>query len=65
MMLTNYLLAILLVLVFLIGWCTVQQWSRTYAKRHPEFGPAREEGGGCGVSCGCDDPSLCEDKNHR
>jgi hypothetical protein len=64
MMLTNYLLAILLVLVFLIGWCTVQQLARFYAKQHPEFGPTREEGGGCGMSCGCSDPSACQNKNH-
>ena len=37
----------------LIGWLAIQQLARYYAARHPEFGPAREEGSGCGKSCLC------------
>jgi len=65
-MLVNYLLAIGLVMILLVGWCTVQNWARNYARRHPEFGPAREDGGGCGLSCQCtnsDDKSKCQHKN--
>lgn len=51
----NYLTAITLVLVLLVGWCAVQQLARWFAQRHPELGPFREEGGGCGKHCGCSD----------
>ena len=47
------LLAAILILLLLLGWVWVQQRARDYAARHPEFGPAREEGSGCGSSCGC------------
>lgn len=52
-MITKYLLAMSLILLLLLGWLAVQQLARLYARRHPEFGPAREEGGGCGSNCGC------------
>jgi hypothetical protein len=62
----NYLISIVLVMILLLAWCSVQAWSRCYARRHPEFGPAREEGGGCGVSCRCkddDEKTHCQGKN--
>ena len=59
-MITRYLLAMGLILLMLLGWITVQQLARIYARRHPEFGPAREEGGGCGSSCGCQGKSRCK-----
>ena len=65
-MLINYLLAIGLVMVLLLGWCTIQNLARIYARRHPEFGPAREEGGGCGLSCQCTNPgddAQCRRRN--
>ena len=43
----DFIIAILGVLLLLSGWLVVQQLARWYAARHPEFGPAREEGGGC------------------
>ena len=61
----NYLIAIALVMALLVGWCTVQSWARMYARRHPEFGPASEEGGGCGLSCQCTnsgDKAKCQRK---
>ncbi len=67
-MLVNYLLAIVLVMVLLIAWCSVQNWARNYAHRHPEFGPAREEGGECSVACRCSNPcddAKCERKKFR
>ncbi len=49
----DYLIAMLAVPMILGGWIAVQHLARSYAARHPEFGPAREEGGGCGTSCLC------------
>ena len=49
--LANAGLATGLILLALLGWIRVQQAARDYAARHPEFGPAKEEGGGCG-GCG-------------
>lgn len=47
------LLAAGLILLLLLGWIWVQQRARNFAARHPEFGPAKEEGRGCGSSCAC------------
>ncbi|MEN8130997.1 MAG: chemotaxis protein [Pseudomonadota bacterium] len=49
----TYLFAMAVILLVLLGWVAVQHLARLYAARHPEFGPAREEGGGCGGLCGC------------
>jgi len=51
----RYLLVPLLILVLLLGWISIQALARRVARRHPEFGPAREEGSGCGGLCGCGD----------
>ncbi len=57
----KYLIAIAVILVFLLGWVWVQGHARKYAARHPEFGPVREEGTGCGKSCLCNG-KQCERK---
>jgi hypothetical protein len=49
----DYLLAVGLILLVLVGWILVQRAARIYAARHPEFGPAKEEGSGCGKGCSC------------
>lgn len=49
----DLMLAISLVMAVLGGWILVQKLARDYAARHPEFGPAKEEGSGCGKSCLC------------
>jgi hypothetical protein len=49
----DMLIAAGVILLVLLGWIRVQQGARDFAARHPEFGPPREEGGGCGSSCGC------------
>lgn len=59
----DYLLAAGLILLLLLGWILVQQAARNYAARHPEFGPAKEEGSGCGKGCGCRN-GLCTRKQH-
>ena len=56
----DYLIAMAGVLGLLLGWVWVQQLARNFARRHPEFGPAREEGGGCGSSCSCSARDRCE-----
>ncbi len=49
----TYLIAMLIILLMLLGWVSVQHLTRAFAAQHPEFGPAREEGRGCGSHCGC------------
>ncbi len=56
-MLADFLVASVLILLLLSGWLGVQHWARRFAARHPELGPAREEGGGC-LFC------LCRDRRH-
>ena len=49
----DFIIASVAILMLLSGWLFVQHLARRYAARHPEFGPAREEGSGCGKSCMC------------
>jgi hypothetical protein len=49
----RYLIAVAIILALLLGWISVQYLARRFAARHPEFGPAREEGAACGGLCGC------------
>ena len=58
----QYLIAMILVPLLLIGWLIVQQLARRYAEAHPELGAYREEGGGCGKNCSCSGGS-CRKKN--
>ena len=56
----TYLITVAIILFLMLLWITVQSLARQFAKEHPEFGPPREEGGGCGLSCHCTDRSACE-----
>ena len=58
--LLNMAVAAGLILLALMGWLGVQQAARNFAHRHPEFGPAKEEGGGCGSSCACSAGGSCK-----
>lgn len=58
-MIGTYIIAMAVILAVLSGWVLVQHGARLFAARHPEFGPAREEGGGCGISCGCSLAGRC------
>lgn len=49
----NFLIAMAVIFALMYGWIWVQQAARKYAAKHPEFGPAKEEGLGCGKNCGC------------
>jgi hypothetical protein len=59
----DYLIGILSVPLLLLGWLTVQSLARLYARAHPDLGPYREEGGGCGAGCHCD--GGCKAKRDR
>ncbi len=59
-MIQNMLIAVSGILLLMLSWAVVQQFARLYAARHPEFGPAREEGGGCGKRCGCSGSGQCQ-----
>ena len=59
-MIFNLFIAVLIILCLLSGWIGVQHLARFYAARHPEFGPAREEGGSCGgFFCLCKGGAEC------
>jgi hypothetical protein len=60
----DYLIAMGGILLALLGWIGVQHLVRVFAQRHPELGPAREEGGGCGSGCGCSSQRQCP-RRHR
>ncbi len=49
----DIIIAIVVIMTLLGGWIIVQHLAHWYASKHPELGPAREEGGGCGKSCLC------------
>ena len=56
----QYIVAMLIVPCLLIGWIVVQHITRKYAEAHPELGEYREDGGGCGKTCGCKGKSSCK-----
>lgn len=59
--LIRYFVAMFFMLGVLFLWIMVQKYSRRFASEHPEFGPAREEGGGCGGGgkCNCGSIKNC------
>lgn len=63
-MIGRVVLATLLIALVLGGWLWVQAAARRFAARHPEFGPPREDGAGCG-SCAdhgrCGGAHRCDD----
>ncbi len=61
-MIVKLLVSIILILGLLSGWILVQHLARTFAARHPELGPAREEGGSC-LLCLCGKNGNCPKKN--
>lgn len=56
-MLTLFI-TITIIFSILIAWILIQQAARKFAANHPELGPMKEEGLGCGKSCGC--KTTCE-----
>lgn len=60
--LIRYFIAMFFMLGVLFLWFLVQKYARHFATEHPEFGPAREEGGGgCGGGgkCNCGSIKNC------
>ncbi|MCU7904578.1 MAG: chemotaxis protein [Candidatus Thiodiazotropha sp. (ex Epidulcina cf. delphinae)] len=60
----DYLIAITIIPMLLLGWLIVQSIARRFAKLHPESGPPREEGSGCGKSCPCSGGSCQHQGDH-
>jgi hypothetical protein len=60
----DFIIAIAFILALLAGWFYIQQLARRFAARHPELGPAREEGSGCGNSCMCVGGSCSKRTQH-
>ena len=61
-MMVKLLFSIGIIFAAFAFWVCIQESARRFARRHPEFGPAREEGGECGVSCGCPNWKKCQDR---
>ena len=59
-MIIKIIIAVIAIFTLLLGWLVVQSLARLFANKHPELGPAREEGQGCGTSCGCRDKTSCK-----
>lgn len=59
----DYLIAMLAIPALLIAWLIIQRLGREFALRHPDLGPPREEGVGCGSSCGCSGKSACKNRH--
>lgn len=49
---SRYLVTIGLILGIMLLGIVVDRLYRRFARRHPELGPFRKEGGGCGGHCG-------------
>ena len=49
----KFLLASAVILLVLMGWIWVDRAYQAFARRHPDLGPYREPGGGCGGGCSC------------
>ncbi|MCG7884870.1 MAG: chemotaxis protein [Candidatus Thiodiazotropha taylori] len=60
----DYLIAMTIIPILLLGWLIVQSIARRFAKLHPEFAPPREEGAGCGKSCLCSGNSCQRQGDH-
>lgn len=58
-MFSKIILSILIIFTVCGLWILVQHLSRGFASRHPEFGPAREEGEGCSAHCRGKDGKPC------
>lgn len=52
MELDRYLITIGLILLIMLAGIVVDRFYSLFARRHPELGPFRKEGGGCGGNCG-------------
>lgn len=58
-MISRMFIAITLIFLLSLLWVKFQEAGRRFARKHPEFGRYREEGGECGKTCGCADWKHC------
>ena len=58
----NFLIATSVIFTLMSAWIGIQHLARIYAQNHPEFGAAKEEGLGCGKSCGCKEGGCQKEK---
>ncbi|MDF3128087.1 hypothetical protein P0Y35_02640 [Kiritimatiellaeota bacterium B1221] len=58
-MIEKLVISIAVIFVFTWLWVKFQDAGRKFAKKHPEFGRYREEGGECGKTCGCANWKHC------
>ncbi|KOR29817.1 hypothetical protein TI04_07690 [Achromatium sp. WMS2] len=59
----DFIVAPILVFLLLGGWLLTQKVTRDFAVKHPELGPFKEDGAGCGGNCsGCQ--QQCEDSTN-
>ncbi len=59
----RFLLASGVIFGALVGWLYVQELYRRFAAQHPELGPFRSEGAGCGGGCACSG-NRCDRSRH-
>ncbi|MCP5277181.1 MAG: hypothetical protein H6935_02330 [Thiobacillus sp.] len=60
-----YLVTIGLILLIMLAGIVVDRYYKLFARRHPELGPFRKEGGACGGHCGSGGcgGNACDTKN--
>lgn len=56
---SHYIIAMSIILGIALAWVAVQQMSRRFAARHPEYGPATENLGCCASACSCEKTEPC------
>jgi hypothetical protein len=64
---TTYLVTIALILAITLAGIGVDRLYHRFAARHPELGPFRKSGGGCGGNCSgghCGGGGHCETDGH-
>ncbi len=59
----NLLITITIIFSVLMAWVLIQQAARKFAANHPELGPVKEEGLGCGKTCGCKKGSCSQEED--
>jgi len=58
----NLIITIIIIFSLLLAWILIQQAARNFAAKNPQLGPVKEEGLGCGKTCGCKIGSCKQDE---
>jgi hypothetical protein len=61
----TYLAAIAVFFVMMATMIVVERIYRRFAANHPERGPYRKQGEGCGSCKSCDDPTCKSDSDRK